>query len=216
VICSKCREDKSRLPSHLPGLEGLVCDNCRLKWRFENEPGFRARYLRKATANGVKYQKSHPEKTKSFQKRYRDSHTTQGLLRRAAYRAKQQGLSFSLEEGDIPIPERCPVLGVPIKVGQGRGRVASANAPSLDRVNNNEGYTKENTRVISSRANSLKSDGSLEEFRAIVKYMEGELLKELSALGQEQEAAERAHEEKTGERLLFDNETGRWTWRMKP
>jgi hypothetical protein len=38
-------------------------------------------------------------------------------------------------------------------------------------------------------------------------------LREISALGQEQEEATKAHEEKTGEVLIFDDGENRWTWR---
>jgi hypothetical protein len=42
---------------------------------------------------------------------------------------------------------------------------------SVDRIDNNSGYTKDNIKVISFRANRLKSNGTLEEFEQIVKYL---------------------------------------------
>jgi hypothetical protein len=69
--------------------------------------------------------------------------------------------------GDIVIPEVCPVLKIPIKADlQG-----SDNSPSLDRLVPSEGYTKENARVISWRANVIKNCGTREEHERIAAYM---------------------------------------------
>ena len=52
----------------------------------------------------------------------------------------------------------------------------------------------------------------IQRVRQAEKYLQKHILRELSELGQEQERAE-ALRELSGERLLFDDETGRWTWR---
>ena len=44
------------------------------------------------------------------------------------------------------------------------------NAPSIDRVNTKYGYIAGNIAVISKRANSRKSDASIEEIFAILAY----------------------------------------------
>ena len=85
-------------------------------------------------------------------------------------RAAKRGLEFSIDPEDIVIPETCPVLGIPLSVGS---KGFDPNSPSVDRIDCNKGYTKDNIAVISMRANRLKSDAQLEEIKAIVKYMEG-------------------------------------------
>lgn len=110
-------------------------------------------------------------RTKSLEKikEHRRNNIAKYMLYDAKKRAKLKGLEYDLKEEDIIIPLFCPVLGIPLFKGEGK---RSANSPSLDRFNNLKGYTKENIRVISLRANSLKNDATLEELKLIVAYME--------------------------------------------
>lgn len=89
------------------------------------------------------------------------------LLSVARYRAKQLGLPFTITREDIVIPTHCPVLGIPLVLQAGMN---SPNAPSLDRVIPSLGYVPRNVCVISRRANSLKSDGTVDELAAIAAY----------------------------------------------
>lgn len=86
----------------------------------------------------------------------------------AKLRAKKRNLEFSIECSDIFIPDTCPVLGIPLR----QGGYNSPNSPSLDRIDNTKGYTKSNIQVISHRANTLKSDASLEELELLVNYLQ--------------------------------------------
>ncbi len=97
----------------------------------------------------------------------------------AKRRAKEKGLDFSLAVEDIIIPEYCPVLGIKLKPGIGIGAVGASKkacSPTIDRIDNSKGYTKENIKVISYRANLLKRDATLEEMRSIADYMEREAI----------------------------------------
>ena len=86
----------------------------------------------------------------------------------ARKRAQKFGLPFDISPEDIEIPTHCPVLGVELNTGP---REAAA---SLDRVKPEAGYTKGNIRVISFRANRLKSDATPAELRLVLNYVEGE------------------------------------------
>lgn len=86
------------------------------------------------------------------------------------YRAKQRGLPFDLTKDDLVLPVTCPVLGIPIIVGAGQN--AHPNCPSVDRLDNSLGYTKDNIFIISNRANLLKKDATVDELKALVRYME--------------------------------------------
>lgn len=67
------------------------------------------------------------------------------------------------------VPEFCPVLGMRLEPGNG----LSASSPSLDRFDPEKGYTKGNVRVISARANTLKSNATPDELRKVLAYLEG-------------------------------------------
>ena len=119
------------------------------------------------------YAKKHRDANKEFFLEYergrRNKVKPNKLLSAAKCRAKEHGLDFNIDIGDTSIPEKCPILGIEIKVSNGRG--PTDNSPSVDRINNDFGYVKGNVDVISFRANSLKSNGTLKEFEAIVNYI---------------------------------------------
>lgn len=79
------------------------------------------------------------------------------LYRRVKSRARKQKLAFDLQLSDIVIPEFCPVLHIPLFIGEG---IASPNSPSMDRIDPTKGYTKDNVQVISYKANTMKSDAN--------------------------------------------------------
>jgi hypothetical protein len=90
------------------------------------------------------------------------------LLSGAKYRAEINGREFNLKEDDILIPESCPILHT-------RFTEKGDYSPSLDRVDNSKGYVKDNIRVISKRANTLKGTATVEELKSILLYMETHL-----------------------------------------
>lgn len=75
------------------------------------------------------------------------------------------------------MPDKCPVFNTPLDFEHAGGiQGRNPNSPSLDRFDNSKGYTKDNVRIVSWRANSLKSNGTAEEFKQIIKYLEGDSL----------------------------------------
>lgn len=77
----------------------------------------------------------------------------------ARSRAGAHGVPFTLKLEDVPpVPESCPVLGIPLKRNSKRG--PSDSSPSLDRIVPERGYTPDNVRIISNKANRLRSDAS--------------------------------------------------------
>ena len=91
------------------------------------------------------------------------------MLMCAKRRAAERGLAFDLSVEDVVIPAVCPVLGIKIEVGRG-GR--APGSPSVDRIDNAQGYVKGNIQVISWRANDIKGDATPGELRAVLAYVE--------------------------------------------
>jgi len=86
-------------------------------------------------------------------------------------RAKIKWTEFTIEPEDIPeIPKHCPVLWIEIIASKKSWPLDSS--PSLDRINPKYWYIKWNIRIISNRANRIKSDASIEEIRLILKDAE--------------------------------------------
>jgi hypothetical protein len=92
------------------------------------------------------------------------------MLKFAKIRAKKNGLEFNIDVSDIVIPKYCPVYPE-IELCRNKGRV-SYNSPSLDRIDNNKGYVKGNVGVISNKANMLKNNGTLYDFKRLIGYIE--------------------------------------------
>ena len=86
--------------------------------------------------------------------------------------AKALGLRWELTFDDVVWPTHCPVLGIELDYSYGGKGGPRNNSPSMDRRDPSKGYTSENTVVMSQRANRIKNDGTLDELRAIVKWME--------------------------------------------
>lgn len=87
------------------------------------------------------------------------------MIDMAKRRAREKGLPFDLSASDLSVPEFCPVLGIPIRIGD---RTVCESSPTLDRIVPAIGYVKGNVRVISFRANSLKRDATEKEIELIL------------------------------------------------
>jgi hypothetical protein len=144
--------------------------------KLAEDPEYFKRAGDKANKKRRKFLQENPEIAKEFFQRARDNRKksrkidprTQ-LLADARKRAKRKGMEYNLSKEDLIVPEVCPVLGLVLQVGDGKRQ---PNSPSIDRIDNSKGYIRGNVLIISLRANALKNDGTLEELRAIVKYME--------------------------------------------
>jgi len=91
------------------------------------------------------------------------------MLINAKDRAVKAGIPFNLTEGDIEIPDCCPALGIPLVAGSSRGGTDAS--PSLDRIKPELGYVRGNVRVISGRANRIKSNAAASELEAVARWL---------------------------------------------
>ena len=151
-ICAKCLIEKAveefnKNSKNKDGLQAYCRECLRV---LKRSPSYRK------TANETRkvYTKANPEKR---------------ILWSTRKRAQEDNREFNLTLEDIIIPEFCPVLGIPIYSCEGK---STDNSASIDRYDNSKGYVKGNINIISWRANNLKSNGTLEEFKLLVKWLE--------------------------------------------
>lgn len=131
---------------------------------YRDDPVIRAR-LQAASRNYLRRLRS------SGDPRY----VAQRMLSTARRAARLKKLPFLLTIADIKIPAACPVFGVPFHLRGGVKGRRSPWAPSLDRLRPTKGYVAGNVRVISWRANGLKSNGTVQEFGALLNWMRCEI-----------------------------------------
>ncbi len=87
----------------------------------------------------------------------------------AKSRAKLRGIPFNIEVEDIVVPDVCPLLDIPISK---KGGKLTNNSPSLDCFNPNLGYVKGNVWVVSQKANTIKRNLTLQEWKSFVNRLE--------------------------------------------
>lgn len=95
------------------------------------------------------------------------------MFSRAKARSKIKNQDFTIELEDIIIPQYCPILNIKLEYYSGKAGGRN-NSPSLDRINNNEGYIKGNVIVISHLANMMKSCSSIENLKQFAKWINKE------------------------------------------
>jgi hypothetical protein len=111
------------------------------------------------------------ERWRLWHKNERRNNPVRLLLRRARRRARELCLSYNLVESDITIPDKCPILGIELRVGCAENNLPTDNSISLDRVDNKLGYIKGNVIVISMRANRIKNNSNFEEIEKLYNFL---------------------------------------------
>ena len=106
----------------------------------------------------------------SFENRLND------ILYAARSRAKNKGLEFSISEDNFEPQTHCKLL--PDRAFKFDGtRKEKQSSMSIDRLDTTKGYTPENTWLICSRANTIKSNATFEEFETIYLNWKAELIR---------------------------------------
>lgn len=153
-ICSRCGEEKP-----------LNRQNFRYR---EDRKVFEARCRKCQIEENCEYYWKNKEKVQTSKHNSLIRDCRSYLLRSARLRAKTKNLPFNLKIEDIVVPELCPVLGIPLKHGEGD---VCASSPSLDRIIPELGYVVGNIQVISHKANTIKNNATYEEMCRVVEHM---------------------------------------------
>ena len=130
------------------------------------------------TKQGVNYliRKYLPELTKQNRKlqklpfqRLTDLQKAQhARFQRKRIHARRANIEFTIQQNEIIYPTQCPILGLELDYYASQRQ---ENSASFDRFDPKIGYTKENTQIISWRANRIKNDGTEEEHFKIAYYL---------------------------------------------
>lgn len=140
------------------GQESLTCTVCEETKRHSNFRKRRGGYVSTSCRKcvNIKYERN----------------PAQAHLNAIRCRAKQSNLPFNLTLEDLTIPEVCPVLNIPINKtwGYADQDENKDSCPSIDRVIPSFGYVKHNIRIISGRANRIKTDSTVEEIKLVYEY----------------------------------------------
>lgn len=100
----------------------------------------------------------------------KDIHKLYNQLKQSA---AKRGHAFDLsltDLNDLTFPITCPILGIPLFFNRGKQQDDSY---SIDRIDSSKGYTADNIVVISTRANKIKTNATLDELESIVIFFKG-------------------------------------------
>lgn len=91
------------------------------------------------------------------------------IIQNTRTRCRNMSIPFEISVDDIPMPEFCPILGVPIDYNMGHGYL-SRYSPSIDRIDNDKGYIPGNVQIVSRKANTMKSDATPKELLEFARW----------------------------------------------
>lgn len=142
-VCKGCQEEKPirEFREHNRGGWRWTCRTCENRWVRTTKPWESA-------------------SKKDYQRGVRRTRRMLNLVSDAKQRAKRKGLAFDLDWKALQVRlDRgvCEVTGIPFDLSIPK----AWNAPSLDRIVPNLGYTMENTRIVLLAVNVMASDWGL-------------------------------------------------------
>jgi hypothetical protein len=91
------------------------------------------------------------------------------MLNSARRRAREKGLDLNIDITDILIPEKCPLLDIPLQFNSVKCR---DNSPTIDRIDCKLGYVKGNVQIISFKANTIKNNATVEELNLLTERLQ--------------------------------------------
>lgn len=92
------------------------------------------------------------------------------VFHNAKYRSKKNGIEFSITKKwvALSVVKFCPLLQIELNYGASKSSDSSA---SIDRVDSSKGYTPENCKIISFKANRIKNNATLQDIQMLAKNL---------------------------------------------
>jgi hypothetical protein len=176
--CSKCKLEK--LLSDFPHRKGKASSWCKLCYsNYRKEKGYDS-YLKRSKyfvcyQRNLRKSSEHKKRDNSYRKAYAStfSGTVTNLLCGAKDRAKIRKLQINLDRKWVEerlAPLKCEVTGIDLVLTRQSGYSHSPFRPSIDRIDNTKGYTKDNCRIVCVIYNKAKSDYNDED---VIKMAKG-------------------------------------------
>jgi hypothetical protein len=168
--CSKCKEIKSldnfsKSSKYKRGYD-YRCKPCNRTRAIEYHTKNKEDILFKWKTKRLNLTKEEKEQIAlKSQINYRDNYIRL-LVQRARERARNNNYICDLDEDDIILPEKCPLLNVPFVLGDPKNKWYTY---SLDKIDPQKGYTKDNIQIITYLANTMKNKASKEELITFAK-----------------------------------------------
>lgn len=167
--CNACRSFRTKTTYKPKSIDDpdRLCLNCGTEMPFSRRQD--ARYCTKSCGNtdrNKRYYYKNPELFIERRKKY-NSDLERKCLIRIKSRCNLTGQPFNLEAGDLSFPTHCPILGIELKYNN-KGKGYKPDGYSVDKINPSLGYVKGNVRVVSSRANLLKNNATVEELEKVL------------------------------------------------
>lgn len=162
--CTKSKENFAKNPRRIGGLHHW-CKQCSKKLKIERNYNQQQNIRRKQRILVDEEYKLYLREQKRLNSKINFTST---MLNNAKRRAKLKGYNFNLVKEDLVIPEYCPILKIPIILGT---KNDYENSPSIDRIDNSKGYTKDNIQIISKKANSMKNSATFTELKLFADWI---------------------------------------------
>lgn len=162
--CSRCQQSKP--PKDFLNEQGQPRKSCR-RCQEHSRRTYEANPQR-SIERAKKSQRGRPETIRAYKRAQNRKHPARYLHHQARTRARRKGITFDLLVEDVQVPAVCPVLGIPLQINDG---CSGPDSPSLDRMDPNQGYVRGNVVVMSHKANTIKSNATLQELEQVVAFL---------------------------------------------
>ena len=164
-FCTKCEEllpvENFSKDKYTPSGLRSACKSCSSKEfaKFKSGDGYLKR-LRTSKETKLAKKQSDPKSVWAHH-----------IFHNAKKRAKEGGLQFNITKEWVvsSATDVCPLLGITLSYGNSASHFDSA---SIDRLVPENGYTMDNCRIISMKANRIKTDATVEELRLFMVNIE--------------------------------------------
>jgi len=157
-----------------------TCKSCQnqytKKWKQEHSKELsqkrRKRYIE---TEGLEVKKRIEKRKQLYPLRCRATVIRQGMVERS----KRKKIDF--DKGYFTVKylmnrllenPNCECCGKKLDIEFKKDKKFNDSSPSMDRVNSNKGYTKDNVAILCWRCNKHKQDSTAEELRMIAKFMD--------------------------------------------